>query len=194
MQGGSNAVKQVTNEFIGESFGIEQAASWSMFIDVEVHNGKKYLTMKRNKSRYQGKYGAEYIVYEVRDGIIIDDDIYLPQPLHLTEVPGSIPESDVGMVGDRGVVDIRDKPKTPPKDHVIKIKQTENDNKSSGFNMAEFISPEEWVDYTDSFGFDNLTTDVCEFSEYNTRTDFIGETEYCFIEDESVEIEYTDAA
>ena len=192
MQGGLNAVKQMTNEFVGESYGIEQAVSWSMFIDIEIHDGRKFLTMKRNKSRYQGKYGAEYLVYEVRDGIIIDDDIYLPKPLHLTEVPGSLPESETSYaIGDRGIVDIRDKPKTPPKDHVIKIKQdeTENNNDNPGFSMIEYIAPEEWVDYCDSVGYDNLVTEIDDFSVYNTRTDMIGETEYCFVEND-VELAY----
>lgn len=183
MQGGANAVKQMTNEFVGESFGIEQAVSWSMFIDIEVHDGHKFLTMKRNKSRYQGKYGVEYFVYEIRDGIIIDDDIYLPKPLHLLEVPGSIPENEASYaVGERGVVDIRDKPKTPPKDHVIKIKQEENEENSSGFSMLDYINASDWVDYTESAGFDNLV--VCSDEEIyydnDNEINIIGETEYCF--------------
>ena len=194
MQGGANAVKQMTNEFVGESYGIEQAVSWSMFIDIEVHDGRKFLTMKRNKSRYQGKYGVEYFVYEIRDGIIIDDDIYLPKPLHLLEVPGSIPESETSYaVGDRGVVDIRDKPKTPPKDHVIKIKQEEETRETTpGFNMLNYINPCDWVDYTESAGFDNLV--VCcdqELSDNSSSSEYIGETEFCF-GDESSEICYVE--
>jgi hypothetical protein len=186
MQGGSNAVKQMTNEFVGESYGIEQAVSWSMFIDIEVHDGRKFLTMKRNKSRYQGKYGVEYFVYEIRDGIIIDDDIYLPKPLHLLEVPGSVPENETSYaVGDRGVVDIRDeKHKTPPKDHVITIKQDSEQitGESSGFSMIEYIEPSDWCDYVDTAGYDNLVTECGEFGITNTHTDYIGETEYSFID------------
>ena len=183
MQGGANAVKQMTNEFVGESFGIEQAVSWSMFIDIEVHDGHKFLTMKRNKSRYQGKYGVEYFVYEIRDGIIIDDDIYLPKPLHLLEVPGSIPENETSYtVGERGVVDIRDKPKTPPKDHVIKIKQEENEETNSGFSMLDYINACDWVDYTESAGFDNLVlcSDEEIYYDNDIEVNVIGETEYCF--------------
>ncbi len=191
MQGGSNAVKQMTNEFVGESYGIEQAVSWSMFIDIEVHDGHKYLTMKRNKSRYQGKYGVEYFVYEIKDGIIIDDDIYLPNPLHLLEVPGSIPENETSYaMGDRGIVDIRDKPKTPPKDHVIKIKQDEEVKENNfAFNMLNYINPFDWVDYVETAGFDNLVTcsevELCE--NENVRDEYIGEEAYCF-GDETTEI------
>ena len=49
-QGGVNAISQMTNEFIGESYGIEQAVSWSAFIDIEIHGEDRWLMFKRNKS------------------------------------------------------------------------------------------------------------------------------------------------
>lgn len=194
MQGGTNAVKQMTNEYIGESYDIEKTVSWTMFIDLEKHGERKFLTCNRNKSRYAGKFGAEYFVYEITDGIIIDDDIYKAKPTYLTEVPGSVTgngSSDTiyANSGDRGVIDIRDKKETSPKkDHTITIKPKESilsitDN-SNAFSLLNLINPYDWVDYTNSNSWDELVMDNNEFNYSNLdKVQTIGETEYCFVDD-----------
>ena len=150
-----------------------------MFIDVEVHDGRKYLTCKRNKCRYQGKYGMEYFVYEIKEGIIIEDDIYLPKPLHFD----AIPNTDMSMntmndVGQRGVIDIRDKPKTPPKGHTISIKPEESNILNSTFNSTSIVLSDllnqrkyEWFSNNDREE---------EFDMFSGHTEYIGETEFVF--------------
>jgi replicative DNA helicase len=178
MQGGANAISQMTNEYVGESYGIEQAVSWSMFIDIENHDGRKFLTCKRNKCRYQGKYGMEYFVYEIKEGIIIDDDLYLPKPLHFD----AIPNTDMNMlstqdIGKRGVIDIRDKPKTPPKGHTITIKPEEssiNNEPTSSLFISILQSGFEWFN-------ESMCDDTCdEVNVYNNHKTLIGSTEYVF--------------
>ena len=172
MQGGANAISQMTNEYVGESYGIEQAVSWSMFIDVEVHDGKKYLTCKRNKCRYQGKYGMEYFVYEIKEGIIIEDDIYLPKPLHFDAIPNTdMSMNSINDVGQRGVIDIRDKPKTPPKGHTISIKPEESNilDSSSTIILSDLLNKSKFEWFNEE-----------EFDIYSGHTEYIGETQFVF--------------
>ena len=186
-QGGVNAISQMTNEFIGESYGIEQAVSWSAFIDIEIHGEDRWLMFKRNKSRYKNKFGTETFVMKIRDGIIIDDDIYLSTPLSLPKIPDGIgtDETMSNNQGSRGIIDIRDeKHKTPPKDHLIKVKSS-NDEREDFLNAEEkvpiqFINWNQWIDYMDSGNYetdDFYNWSGSELSE-NDRSFFIGGTEY----------------
>lgn len=187
-QGGVNAISQMTNEFIGESYGIEQAVSWSAFIDIEIHGEDRWLMFKRNKSRYKNKFGTETFVMKIRDGIIIDDDIYLSTPLSLPKIPDGI-GNDNEMIqqnqGSRGIIDIRDnKHKTPPKDHLIKVKSS-TDEREDFLNAEEkvpiqYINWTNWIDYLDSNNYEFDDFYVCCESEMGgyDRSFVIGETEY----------------
>ena len=186
-QGGVNAISQMTNEFIGESYGIEQAVSWSAFIDIEIHGEDRWLMFKRNKSRYKNKFGTETFVMKIRDGIIIDDDIYLSTPLSLPKIPdgiGTDGENATQMQGARGIIDIRDKHKTPPKDHVIKVKSSDEEREdflnSEEKIPIEYIDWTNWIDYLDSGNYeidDFYQWSETEYSETD-RSFYIGETEY----------------
>ena len=182
MQGGSNAVSQMTNEYIGESYGIEQAASWTMFIDIEMHDGQKFLTCKRNKSRYQSKFGIEYFVYRIRDGIIIDDDIFNSQSSHLTAIPNTEVTSTTG-IGNRGTIDIRDGGKRPqtPKNNVIDIAPKEIKPISQPIPLIDSIPFERWFEYAPIYGLDKVVTFSEEFTDENSHFGMIGETEYIFM-------------
>ena len=186
-QGGVNAISQMTNEFIGESYGIEQAVSWSAFIDIEIHGEDRWLMFKRNKSRYKNKFGTETFVMKIKDGIIIDDDIYLSTPLSLPKIPDGIgtDETMSNNQGSRGIIDIRDeKHKTPPKDHLIKVKSS-NDEREDFLNTEEkipiqYIDWNQWIVYMDSGNYetdDFYNWSGSEMSGYD-RSFFIGETEY----------------
>ena len=187
-QGGVNAISQMTNEFIGESYGIEQAVSWSAFIDIEIHGEDRWLMFKRNKSRYKNKFGTETFVMKIRDGIIIDDDIYLSTPLSLPKIPdgiGAEGENATQMQGARGIIDIRDnKHKTPPKDHLIKVKSSTEEREdflnSEEKIPIEYIDWNNWIDYLDSGNYE--TDDFYQWSETeyseDDRSFIIGETEY----------------
>lgn len=186
-QGGVNAISQMTNEFIGESYGIEQAVSWSAFIDIEIHGEDRWLMFKRNKSRYKNKFGTETFVMKIKDGIIIDDDIYLSTPLSLPKIPDGIgtDETMSNNQGSRGIIDIRDeKHKTSPKDHLIKVKSS-NDEREDFLNAEEkvpiqFIDWNQWIVYMDSGNYetdDFYNWSGTELSEYD-RSFFIGGTEY----------------
>ena len=198
-QGGVNAISQMTNEFIGESYGIEQAVSWSAFIDIEIHGEDRWLMFKRNKSRYKNKFGTETFVMRIRDGIIIDDDIYLSTPLSLPKIPDGI-GNDNEMIqqnqGSRGIIDIRDnKHKTPPKDHLIKVKSS-TDEREDFLNAEEkvpiqYINWNSWIDYLDSGNYEFDDFYVCCESEMGgyDRSFVIGETEYVS-NDYNEEIQY----
>lgn len=185
-QGGVNAISQMTNEFIGESYGIEQAVSWSAFIDIEIHGEDRWLMFKRNKSRYKNKFGTETFVMKIRDGIIIDDDIYLSTPLSLPKIPDGIGTDDANQnQGSRGIIDIRDnKHKTPPKDHLIKVKSSTEEREdflnSKEKVPIEYIDWNKWIDYLDTGDYETEDFYVWSNSEmsYYDRSFIIGETEY----------------
>lgn len=186
-QGGVNAISQMTNEFIGESYGIEQAVSWSAFIDIEIHGEDRWLMFKRNKSRYKNKFGTETFVMKIRDGIIIDDDIYLPTPLSLPKIPDGIGTDEAvnQNQGSRGIIDIRDnKHKTPPKDHLIKVKSSTEEREdflnSKEKVPIEYIDWNNWIYYLDTGDYETEDFYVWSNSEmsYYDRSFFIGETEY----------------
>jgi len=185
-QGGINAISQMTNEFIGESYGIEQAVSWSAFIDIEIHGEDKWLMFKRNKSRYKNKFGTETFVMKIRDGIIIDDDIFLSTPLSLPKIPDGVGADGSAAIqnqGSRGVIDIRDeKHKTPPKDHLIKVKPS-NEEREDFLNMEEkipvqFIDWNNWLDYIDSYEFEDFYQSAEGEMYVDSIGFYIGETEY----------------
>lgn len=185
-QGGVNAISQMTNEFIGESYGIEQAVSWSAFIDIEIHGEDRWLMFKRNKSRYKNKFGTETFVMKIRDGIIIDDDIYLSTPLSLPKIPDGIGTDDANQnQGSRGIIDIRDnKHKTPPKDHLIKVKSLTEEREdflnSKEKVPIEYIDWNNWIYYLDTGDYETEDFYVWSNSEmsYYDRSFVIGETEY----------------
>ena len=186
-QGGVNAISQMTNEFIGESYGIEQAVSWSAFIDIEIHGEDRWLMFKRNKSRCKNKFGTETFVMKIRDGIIIDDDIYLSTPLSLPKIPDGIGTDEAvnQNQGSRGIIDIRDnKYKTPPKDHIIKVKSSIEEREdylnSKEKVPIEYIKWDNWIDYLDTGNYETEDFYVWSNSEmsYYDRSFVIGETEY----------------
>lgn len=186
MQGGSMAVSQMTTEYIGESYGIEQTVSWSAFIDLEIKNDKRYFTFKRQKSRYKNKYGCDQFCMEIHDGIILDDDIFLDHPLSMDTIPGDvIDNSDLINLGARGKIDIRDKPKQTEeakfkpakKNHEITITSS-YENKPIN-NMINDIQIDEWLDYVDELGWDTLTA-YGGTVDFNSEEIKIGETDYYF--------------
>ena len=186
-QGGVNAISQMTNEFIGESYGIEQAVSWSAFIDIEIHGEDRWLMFKRNKSRYKNKFGTETFVMKIRDGIIIDDDIYLSTPLSLPKIPDGIGTDEAvnQNQGSRGIIDIRDnKHKTPPKDHLIKVKSSTEEREdflnSKEKVPIEYIDWNNWIYYLDTGDYETEDFYIWSNSEmsYYDRSFVIGETEY----------------
>jgi hypothetical protein len=119
----------------------------------------------------------EYFVYEIKEGIIIEDDIYLPKPLHYDSIPNTeVNNYNNGEMGQRGVIDIRDKPKTPPKGHTISIKPEENilSNGSNTITLADILRPNfDW--------FDENNCDT-EFSILSKHVEYIGETQFVFEE------------
>jgi replicative DNA helicase len=186
MQGGSNAVMQMSSEFVGESYGIEQAASWSMFIDVETHDGKRYLTCKRGKARGDrsgsSKFGLEYFVLEIKNGLIIEDDIYLPRPLYFEAIPNTDVNSNTNNgIGERGVIDIRDKPKTPPKGHTLTIKPSQETLVSSGISISDLMM-DDWVSDLESGkkSFDECYECTNIEVGYEDKHIIVGSTEYVF--------------
>lgn len=183
MQGGANAVSQMTNEFIGESYGIEQAVSWSAFIDLETHGDKRYLTFKRNKSRYRNKYGCDTFVMEIHDGIIIEDDIYLDKPLSMDSIPGELPDNSSMMqqnVGSRGQIDIRTEKHRAPEANHEKLINPDYTSKPLSTNLLNTIEMTDWFMYSQDVGFDKLTCDCGDIDIYdlNDRNVTIGETQY----------------
>ena len=188
MQGGANAVSQLTNEYIGESFGIVQAASWSMFIDIEIHEGRKFLTCKRSKCRYSGKYGLEYFVLEIKDGIIIEDDIYAPKPLYFEAIPNTEVNQTNSTINSRGTTDIRDKNKSTQKGNILDIvpKETQVTNKQASINLKDLIPPEKWFDFIGTYDIEEIMEYTDYFEIDNCKTFVLGETEYVIQQEEYI--------
>lgn len=163
-QGMSNVAAGLSNEYIGESYAIEKAVSFSAFIDIEEHEGKKYLLVKRNKTRYQ-RFGVDFFVMEINDGIIIDDDIGMQHPLYFNCIPGTDVVSDMSGIkeGKRGAYDIREKKETVKANNKIAIgdddESQESKSTKSGTSILDLIDYPDWSKYTGAFGMDALTTD-----------------------------------
>lgn len=121
--GGTNLVTQMSSQYIGESYGIEKFVSHSIFINVEKspYDNKVYLTVKSHKNRNK-KDSLEYFVHEIKHGIYLEDDIYLPEPLSkLAIVPEEIQDLafhvvDNDNIGARGTKD-------PTREEYRKIKK-----------------------------------------------------------------------
>lgn len=183
MQGQSNALANVTNEYIGESYAIEKAMSYSAFIDIEEHNGKKYLIYKRNKSRY-ARFGKEYFVHEIHDGIILDDDVGLSKPLSLDRIPDS--ETVINMnnnrnEGARGIVDLRTKKPEEQVENKEEEKKPLLEPKEKRHSpMSLLLDFNDWYNYIEKLGFEN----VCEIQDdidiCSSQLVTIGETQYYF--------------
>ena len=123
---------------------------------------------------------------KIRDGIIIDDDIYLSTPLSLPKIPDGIGTDEANQnQGSRGIIDIRDnKYKTPPKDHLIKVKSSIEEREdylnSKEKVPIEYIDWDKWIDYLDTGDYETEDFYVWSNSEmsYYDRSFVIGETEY----------------
>lgn len=78
--GKQNAVNSLNTTFIGKDWDINKKATFAGFIDLETDQatGKTYLTYKKAKQR--GKQTISNFVHEIKDGIIIEDDIRLSKP------------------------------------------------------------------------------------------------------------------
>lgn len=173
-QGGANAVLEMSNEYIGESFGIIQSVSWAGFIDTETHNGKKYMLFKRGKARKQ-QYGVDKFVMEIKDGIILPDDVMLDKPLSMERIPDTDLASNNGQTmqntGKRGIIDIRDKPSVP-KNNVIELKP---DTTRQKLFFLDFMNPADFLQYK---SYDNFTYDLFDDS---CHIETIGNTEFVFM-------------
>jgi len=187
-QGGMNAVANLTNEFIGEAYAIEQAVSWSAFIDIEDHDSQKYLTFKLNKSRKR-RSEDDMFVMPIHDGIIIDDDIYSDTPNSFDKIPNeSVTNNpDGNVMGKRGIIDIRDEEtrKRAKLANEIKVEKQEVESISSSqgrVSLLDFLDFRNWFQYIESVGLDNIATFAGGFDMNCNKTETIGETEYVFLD------------
>lgn len=177
-QGGSNVIANMTNEFIGESYAIEKTASYSAFIDVEDHNGKKYFLFKRNKTRYR-RYGKSFFVMEIHDGIIINDDVDDIIPGCFDSIPNTNMNQNLNSEteGTRGVYDIRDRKRTKP-NNVINIgddaKSQEVKTTSGGTTFSDSIEYPDWGKYINIVGLDALTIDGGELDYFAPNKNIFG--------------------
>ena len=183
MQGQVNVLANMTNEYIGESYAIEKAMSYSAFIDIEEHNDKRYLVYKRNKSRFK-RFGKEYFVHEIHDGIILDDDFGLSTPISLDKIPdgNTIINNNNSNVGARGIYDIRSK-KEPPKPQTIENKEPEQKIEKRHSPMSLLLDFNDWYLYIDRLGLENICELQEEVSLFNSKKETVGETEYYFLND-----------
>lgn len=185
MQGQSNVLANMTNEYIGESYAIEKAMSFSAFIDIEERDGKKYLTFKRNKTRYS-RFGKEYFVHEIHDGIILEDDLGLDKPLSLDKIPDNGTDINVGIkdsnVGERGKIDIRTKkPQTITEIKPEKPKIDENDRTKKFHPMALLLNFDDWFNYIDISGLEGIAEVQDEINIENSVVMTVGESQYYFL-------------
>lgn len=76
-----NAMTALNSTYIGKDWDIDKPSSFSGFIDIEKdpNSDVKYLTFKRGKQRGK-RTPIETWVHELKDGLILEDDIKLPKP------------------------------------------------------------------------------------------------------------------
>lgn len=182
-QGSANAISAMTNEFIGESYSVEKAVSYSAFIDIEVHDDKRYFMYKRNKSRFKN-FGCDYFVYEIKDGIIFDDDINLPEPLSMEHIPDGTGDGlmkareNYGKRGNTGFNNEKEKPKVKVgEETVIKPKEEEKFT----YNKSLMLNGYDWFGYALKYGLENVSVLTDEYSMDNTHIEKIGDTDYRFL-------------
>lgn len=79
-QGKTNAVNSLNTTYIGKDFDIEKPATFTAFIDKETDkiSSREYLSVKKAKQRGE-RTKIETFSHEIKDGIIIEDDIHLPR-------------------------------------------------------------------------------------------------------------------
>ena len=182
MQGKSNVLADMTNEYIGESYAIEKAMSYSAFIDIEERDGKKYLVYKRNKTRYS-RFGKEYFVHEIHDGIILEDDLELDHPLSLDKIPDgetSINMTNSSKEGSRGKYDIRTNV-TEPKP-VAANKPIEEPLNRRHSPMSLLLNYNDWFNYIDKLGLENICEIQSEITIGNSVLEKVGDSYYYFLD------------
>ena len=182
MQGKSNVLADMTNEYIGESYAIEKAMSYSAFIDIEERDGKKYLVYKRNKTRYS-RFGKEYFVHEIRDGIILEDDLELDHPLSLDKIPDgetSINMTNSSKEGSRGKYDIRTNV-TEPKP-IATNKPIEEPINRRHSPMSLLLNYNDWFNYIDKLGLENICEIQSEITIGNSVLEKVGDSYYYFLD------------
>ena len=166
-QGQSDAVALMSDEYVGESYAIPKTASYTAFIDIEEHDGEKYFLYKRGKSRYR-RFGKEYFVMKIRDGIIIDDDFYLDHPLSYDRIPNSpnsMTENPQATVGARGTIDLRDKKPSVKKNTETIIGNDKESQKpkvdeTSKTLVDTVVEWDHWWDFLTMFEPEQLTYDT----------------------------------
>lgn len=79
-KGNTNAVNNLNTTYIGKDFDIEKPATFTAFIDKETDklSNLEYLSVKKAKQRGE-RTKIETFSHEIKNGIIIEDDINLPK-------------------------------------------------------------------------------------------------------------------
>lgn len=79
--GKMNAMTALNSTYIGKDWDIDKPSSFSGFIDIEKdpNSDAKYLTFKKGKQRGK-RTSIETWVHELKDGLILEDDIKLAKP------------------------------------------------------------------------------------------------------------------
>lgn len=123
--GKKNLVKLQNRGFIANASGIERKVDFSWFIDIEADEDpmtrekKFYLTLFRSKHRYRVT-DRDYFVHEIKNGIILEDDVGIDGYLSLPEIPTKFSTSSDEYTftgakegGSRGQTSVREKTKAP---------------------------------------------------------------------------------
>lgn len=183
--GEANAISKLNNSFIGESYNIEKATDFSMFIDLEIsqHDGNKYLMFKKNKCRFS-RLGCESFVHKLENGIVIKDDIYMDTVLSLPSLSydkdsETATSNKSTVVGSRGKIDSRAK-ETVKRDTVTHISSKSSEIQDD-YEFINISNP--WWVYPKLMDLEEVmsTSDIC-FEEIHL--DCIGSGEYYFDEND----------
>lgn len=114
-KGRMNLVKKLGPGYISESKLIDNYADFTAYIGIErsPYTQKKYLTIKRDKCRYEKSDDVfEYFAHELIGGFILTDDYNLPQTLSTTGLTrDGAPSSNDNLkqFSSRGYVNLKNK-------------------------------------------------------------------------------------
>lgn len=129
-----NAMTALNSTYIGKDWDIDKPASFAGFIDIEKdpNSETKYLTFKKGKQRGK-RTSVETWVHELKDGLILEDDIKLPKPTSRLVITAEDDKeiayhvSNAGKTnGNRGrtVLNNDNKPVVKVDNNVINLKET----------------------------------------------------------------------
>ena len=147
----SNKIQNLGRQHITEAHSVEEPLDWSAFINLEIspYDNKKYMTLKRQKCRWE-ESEVKYFAQELVDGYYLMDDIHLPEGEYTSKamIMSSEADEDIAQnvfnTAKRGPTRISTPNNTEVKKEVKSVEQITKEVKLIQTGMLA-NKPEYWI-------------------------------------------------